>query len=122
MGAGVPAQIAVQRLLLGTEGVEEVQDRLPFDPFVVPLQQELQPNGDLPGRLAQGAGHETLTEESGGRDARLDQRQPNADGSPRIGPSGSSSRWAGSPTLRPSSPGGDGPPTIRRTNQLPIRT
>ena len=47
MGAGVPAQIAVQRLLLGTE--EQVRDRLPFDPFVVPLQQELQPNGDLPG-------------------------------------------------------------------------
>jgi hypothetical protein len=77
--------------------VEQVQDRLRFDPFVVPLQQELQPNGDLSGRLAQGAGHETLTEEGGGRDARLDQRQPNADGSPRIGPSGSSSRWAGSP-------------------------
>jgi hypothetical protein len=49
MGAGVPAQIAVQRLLLGTEGVEQVRDRLPFDPLVVPLQQELQPNGDLPG-------------------------------------------------------------------------
>jgi hypothetical protein len=120
MGAGVPAQIAVQRLLLGTEGIEQVQDRLPFDPFVVSLQQELQPNGDLPGRLAQGAGHETLTEESGGRDARLDQRQPNADGSPRtLRQLVALGRVTDTETVIAC---GAGPPTIRRTNQLPIRT
>ena len=37
--AGVPAEIGVQRLLLGAEGVEQVQGRLPVVPFVVPLQQ-----------------------------------------------------------------------------------
>lgn len=46
---GVPAQMGVQRLLLGAEGVEQVQGRLPFHPYVVPLQQQLQRNGDLPG-------------------------------------------------------------------------
>lgn len=56
---GVPAQIGVQRLLPGAGGVEQVQGRLPFRPFVVPLQQELQRNGDLPGRLGQGVGYET---------------------------------------------------------------
>jgi hypothetical protein len=51
--------MGVQRLLPGAEGVEQVQGRLPFHPFVVSLQQELQRNGDLPGRLEQGVGHET---------------------------------------------------------------
>jgi ATP-binding cassette subfamily B protein len=85
--AGVPAQIGVQRLLLGPEGVEQVQGRLPFHPFVVPLQQELHRNGDLPGLLDQGAWHETPGEENGGRYARLDHRQPNADGGHPLVPS-----------------------------------
>jgi hypothetical protein len=76
----VPTQVGVQRLLLGAERVEQIQDRLPFHPFVVPLHEELQRNGDLPGLLAQGVGHEGLGEEGGGRDSRLDHRQPDADG------------------------------------------
>src|SRR6266498_1722900 len=78
--AGVPAQIGVQRLLRGAEGVEQVQGRLPVVPFVVPLQQDQQRNGDLPGLLEQGAGHETPGEQKSGRDTRLDHRQPDADG------------------------------------------
>ncbi|MDQ7905035.1 hypothetical protein RB614_10935 [Phytohabitans sp. ZYX-F-186] len=40
----------------------------------------MQRNGDLPGLLEQGTGHETPGEQEGGRDARLDHRQPDADG------------------------------------------
>jgi hypothetical protein len=39
--AGVAAHIGVQRLLLGAEGVEQVQGRLPVVALVVPLQQDL---------------------------------------------------------------------------------
>ncbi len=78
--AGVPAHIGVQRLLLGAEGVEQIQGQLPVVSFVVPLQQDLQRNSDLPGLLEHGAGHETPGEQNGGRDARLDHRQPEADG------------------------------------------
>ena len=53
--AGVPAHICVQRLLLGAEGVEQVQGQLPVVSFVIPLQQDLQRNGDLPGLLEQSA-------------------------------------------------------------------
>lgn len=35
--AGVPAHVGVQRLLLGAEGVEQVQCQLPVVSFVVPL-------------------------------------------------------------------------------------
>ena len=78
--AGVSAHVGVQRLFLGAEGVEQVQGPLPVVAFVVPLQQDLQRNGDLPGLLEHGAGHETPGEQQGGRDARLDHRQPDADG------------------------------------------
>src|SRR5213080_3703720 len=84
--AGVPTHIGVQRLLLGAEGVEQVQGRLPVVPFVVPLQQDVQRNGDLAGLLECGARHETPGEETGGDDERLDHRKANADGdhSPRV--------------------------------------
>ena len=78
--AGVPAHIGVQRLLLGAEGVEQVQGQLPVVSFVVPLQRDPQRKGDLPGLLEHGAGHETPGEQKGGRDTRLDHRQPDADG------------------------------------------
>ncbi len=39
--AGMPAHIGVQRLLLGAEGVEQVQGHLPVVSFVVPLQQDV---------------------------------------------------------------------------------
>ncbi len=47
--AGVTAHIGVQGLLLGTEGVKQVQGRLPVGTFVVLLQQDMQRNSDLPG-------------------------------------------------------------------------
>ena len=80
MGAGVPARIAVQRLLLGTEGVEQVQDRLPFDPSLSDCSRNC--SRMVACRAASRRVPRTLTEEGGGRDPRLDQRQPNADGSP----------------------------------------
>jgi hypothetical protein len=76
----VPAHIGVQLLLLGTEGVEQVQGHLPVVSFVIPLQQDLQRNGDPPGLLEHRAGHKTPGEQQRGRDARLDHRQPDADG------------------------------------------
>jgi hypothetical protein len=72
----VPAHIGVQPLLLGAEGVEQVQGQLPVVSFVVSLQQDLQWNGELPGLLEHGAGHDTAGEQKGGRDARLEHRQP----------------------------------------------
>ena len=64
----------------GAEGVEQVQCQLPVVSFVVPLQQDVQRNRDLTGLVEHGAGHETPGEETGGRDARFDQRQPDTDG------------------------------------------
>lgn len=78
----VPAQVGVQCLLPGAEGVEQVQGPLPGIPLVVPLEQEQQRNGDPPGLLALGAGHEAPGEAAGRRDARLGHRQPDAEGRP----------------------------------------
>lgn len=69
----------MQRLLPGAESVEQVQGRLSVVPFVVPLQQDVQRNGDLAGLLEHGARDETPGEQNGGRDARLDHRQPDPD-------------------------------------------
>jgi hypothetical protein len=77
--AGVPAQVGLERLLPGAEGVEQVQRQLAVVAFVVPLQQDQQRNGDLPGLVENDAGHETPGEKNGGLDAWLDQGQPYAD-------------------------------------------
>src|SRR5680860_993251 len=83
--AGVPAHVGVQRLLLGAEGVEQVQCQLPVVSFVVPLQQDVQRNRDLTGLVDRGAGHETPGEETGGREARFDQLPPHRPAAAMIG-------------------------------------
>src|SRR5690348_14671171 len=63
---GMASHVGVQRLLLGTEGVEQIEGHLPVVSFVVPLQQDLQRNGDLPRLVENGAGHVTPGEQNGG--------------------------------------------------------
>ena len=59
---------------------EEVKRGLPVVPLVVPLQQDVQWDGDPAGFLDDDAGHVAPGEEAGGDDAGLGQRQPDADG------------------------------------------
>src|SRR5690606_1522134 len=63
--AGVSAHVGVQGLLLGAEGVEQVQQRLPVVALVVPLQEDVQRDGDPAGLLDDHAGYEAPGEETG---------------------------------------------------------
>ncbi len=78
--------MGMQGLLLGAEGVEQVQGRLPVVSFVVPLQQHVQRNGDPAGLREHGARHETPGEQDSCRDTRFGHCQPDADGdhAPRV--------------------------------------
>src|SRR6195952_5954090 len=78
--AGVTAHIGAQRLLPRAERVEEVQGGLSVVGFVVPLQQDLKRNGDLPGFVEHASGQEASREEAGSPNTRLDHRPPDPDG------------------------------------------
>jgi hypothetical protein len=53
-----PHRLACNIIQPGCEGVEQVQDRLPFHPFVVPCSRNCGGMVGLTGRLAHGAEHE----------------------------------------------------------------
>ena len=71
--------VGVQRLLLGPEGVEQLQRTLPLVSLVVPLQQDVQRNGDAPGLVERDGGYETPREEAGRRNAGLGHDEPDTD-------------------------------------------
>ena len=73
----VPARVGVQRLLLRGEGVEQRETGLARHVLVVPLEQELERDGDLCRRLGQGLVPEQ-TEDRGG-DPGFDRRQRHPD-------------------------------------------
>ena len=77
--ASVSAHVCLERLLLGSEGIEQVKSHLPVVAVVVPLQEDVQRDGDSSRILDDAAGDEAAGEETSGNDAWLDDDQPNPD-------------------------------------------
>jgi hypothetical protein len=70
----VPTHVRHERLLLGAKGIEEVQGRLAVVALVVPLEENVERDGDLTRVLEGCAGDETSCEEAGCHDPRLEDR------------------------------------------------